>query len=313
MLTLECINTKRTGAVATFGVAIIGLLEAPLVLSDVSGTPIGQVLNVQMMSMALEQVATAQVWLITTGIAIVVGVLALVTNKWAMQPVLFVLAVLMIVPLGMEGHSASGGDHDYGTNTFLWHLLFMALWIGGLLGLIAHGRRLGPDMSTAVRRYSTLALVAAGAMVISGLINAAIRIEFSDWFTTRYGLIIVTKTALTLVLIFIGFVHRQITIPQLKKKPRLFLRVSIVEVAVMAATAGVAITMGRTPPPPPRDPNLNSIQIVMGFELQEAPEMSNMLTRSEERRVGKECRAGGREEEEEGDRDNKSSDGAVLL
>lgn len=277
-LTVDGFIAKRTGAVAAFGVAIIGLLEAPLVMSDVSGTPIGQVLNVQMMSMALEQVATAQVWLITTGIAVVVGVLALVNNKWSMQPVLFVLAVLMIVPLGMEGHSASGGDHDYGTNTFLWHLLFMALWIGGLLGLIAHGRRLGPDMSTAVRRYSTLALVAAGAMVISGLINAAIRIEFSDWFTTRYGLIIVTKTALTLVLIFIGFVHRQITIPQLKKKPRLFLRVSIVEVAVMAATAGVAITMGRTPPPPPRDPNLNSMQIVMGFELQEAPEMSNMLT-----------------------------------
>src|SRR5699024_10341444 len=184
----------------------------------------------------------------------------------------------MIVPLGMEGHSASGGDHDYGTNTFLWHLLFMALWIGGLLGLIAHGRRLGPDMSTAVRRYSTLALVAAGAMVISGLINAAIRIEFSDCFTTRYGLIIVTKTALTLVLIFIGFVHRQITIPQLKKKPRLFLRVSIVEVAVMAATAGVAITMGRTPPPPPRDPSPNSRQLLSSLELQEAPALSNRLT-----------------------------------
>src|SRR5699024_11357370 len=97
--------------------------------------------------MALEQVATAQVWLITTGIAIVVGVLALVNNKWSMQPVLFVLAVLMIVPLGMEGHSASGGDHDYGTNTFLWHLLFIAQWIGGLLGLIALGRRLVPDVS----------------------------------------------------------------------------------------------------------------------------------------------------------------------
>ena len=277
-LTVDGFIAKRTGAFAAFSVALIALLEAPLVMSDVSGTPLVQVLNLQMMSMALEQVATAQVWVITAVIAVAVGILALVSSKWAMQPVHFVLSVLMIVPLGMEGHSASGGDHDYGTNSFLWHLLFMALWIGGILGLIAHGRRLGPDMTMAVRRYSTIALVAAGAMTISGLVNAAIRIEFSDWFTTRYGLIIVTKTALTLLLVFFGFVHRQLTIPQLKKKPQLFLRVAIVEVAVMAATAGVAITMGRTPPPPPRDPNLNSMQIVMGYQLTEAPSMGNMLT-----------------------------------
>src|SRR5699024_6318524 len=136
-------------------------------------------------------VATAQVWVITAVIAVAVGVLALASSKWAMQPVLFVLSVLMIVPLGMEGHSASGGDHDYGTNSFLWHLLFMVLWIGGILALIAHGRRLGPDMTIAVRRYWTIALVADGVMTISGLVNAANRFEFSYWFTTRYGLIIV--------------------------------------------------------------------------------------------------------------------------
>ncbi|MGO1986147.1 cytochrome c oxidase assembly protein [Corynebacterium casei] len=277
-LTVDGFIAKRTGSFAAFCVALVALVEAPLVMSDVSGTPLTQVLNVQMMSMALDQVATAQVWVVTAVMAAAVGVLGLVSNKWTMQPVLFVLSILMVVPLGMEGHSASGGDHDYGTNSFLWHLLFMVLWIGGILGLIAHGRRLGPDMTMAVRRYSTLALVAAGAMTISGLVNAAIRIEFSDWFTTRYGLIIVAKTALTLLLVFFGFIHRQITIPQLGKKPQLFLRVAIIEVAVMATTAGVAITMGRTPPPPPRDPNLNSMQIVMGFELSEAPSWGNMLT-----------------------------------
>lgn len=138
-LTVDGFIAKRTGAFAAFSVALIALLEAPLVMSDVSGTPLVQVLNLQMMSMALEQVATAQVWIITAVIAVVVGILALFSSKWAMQPVLFVLSILMFVPLGMEGHSASGGDHDYGTNSFLWHLLFMALWIGGILGLIAHG------------------------------------------------------------------------------------------------------------------------------------------------------------------------------
>lgn len=277
-LTVDGHLAARTGALAALGVALVALVEVPLVLSDLTGTPFFQTFSPDMMSIALGQIPTAQVWLLTAGIALLVGIMGLVSKHWRMQPILFVLAVAQVIPLGMEGHSAAGGDHDYGTNSFLWHLVLIVLWVGGLLGLIAHGRRLGPNMQTAVRRYSNVALFAIIGLAISGLINAAIRIEFGDWFTTRYGLIIVTKTALTIALALFGFAHRQITMPQLKNKPQLFIRVAIVEVLVMAATVGVAGTMGRTPPPPPRDPNLNSMQILMGYELLEAPTMTNIWT-----------------------------------
>src|SRR5699024_5378555 len=127
-LTVDGFIAKRTGAFAAFSVALIALLEAPLVMLDVSGTPLVQVLNLQMMSMALEQVETVQVWVITAVIAVVVDILELFSSNWDMQSVLFVLSLLMFVPIGMEGHSSSGGDHDYGTISFLWHLLFLALW-----------------------------------------------------------------------------------------------------------------------------------------------------------------------------------------
>ena len=87
-----------------------------------------------------------------------------------------------------------------------------------------------------------------------------------------------SKTVLTVVLAAIGFVHRRVTIPQLKRAPRLFVRVSVVEVLIMAATVGVAISMGRTPPPPPRDPNLNAMQILVGYELFDAPTATNVWT-----------------------------------
>ena len=69
--------------------------------------------------------------------------------------------MLAVVPNGLDGHSAAGGNHDYGTNSYLWHLIFLVLWIGGLMALIAHCRRLGPDTETAVARYSKLALVSS--------------------------------------------------------------------------------------------------------------------------------------------------------
>ncbi|OHO64512.1 cytochrome c oxidase assembly protein [Corynebacterium sp. HMSC036D02] len=277
-LTVDGHIAARTGAWAAVGAAVVSLIEVPLVMSDLTGTPLGQVLNPELMGMAVGQIATSQVWLLTAGIAALVAIMGFVARTWAGQVATFFLSLLLTVPLGMEGHSASGGDHDYGTNSLLLHLFFIMLWIGGLMGLIAHGRRLGPDMGVAVRRYSTVALLSILGLAATGVVNALIRVELGDLFTTRYGLLVLSKAVLTVVLAVIGFVHRRVTIPQLKRVPRLFIRVSVVEVLIMAATVGVAISMGRTPPPPPRDPNLNAMQILVGYELFDAPTATNVWT-----------------------------------
>ena len=268
----------RTGAWAAVGTAVVALLEVPLVMSDLTGTPIAKVLNPELMGMAVGQIAASQVWLVTAALAALVAIVGFAARGWTGQVGAFFLSVLLTVPLGMEGHSAAGGDHDYGTNSLLIHLFFIMLWVGGLMGLIAHGRRLGPNMGVAVRRYSSVALFSIIALAVTGVINALIRVEFSDLVTTRYGLLVLSKAVLTVVLAAVGFVHRRVTIPQLESAPRLFARVSIVEVFIMAATVGVAISMGRTPPPPPRDPNLNSMQILVGYELVDAPTSTNVWT-----------------------------------
>lgn len=276
-LTVDGHIAARTGAVAALLFAVIGLVMVPMVLSDVSGTPFAQSLDPTSWAIALEQVATSQVWLVCSVIATVTGVAGLVFHRWGAQPVLLLGSVLMIVPLGMEGHAATGGAHDYGTNAYLWHLVFMAVWIGGLFALIAHGRRLGPDLQTAVRRYSTVALFSIVAVALSGVVSMVIRIQVTDLLTTRYGLIITAKIVGTIVLALFGFWHRQVTIPQLGNRNGAFLRLAIGEVMVMAAVAGIAVTMGRTPPPPPLDPDLSPMEIQLGYELFVEPSYFNVF------------------------------------
>lgn len=278
-LTVDGHLAARTGSVALIAYALIALLMIPLTLSDVSGTPFARTLQPDMWSVAISQVSTALAWLWVALIAGVVGIAGLFSHKWSSQPLLFEGAILSVIPLGMEGHSASGGDHDYGTNSYLWHLVFLVIWVGGLMALIAHCRRLGPGMATAVRRYSTLALISIIVMAASGIVNALIRVEPQDWLTSTYGLIIVAKMVGVVVLGVFGYAHRSLAIPQLKRGDAgTFRRVAIVEVAIMAAVTGIAITMGRTPPPPPRDPNLSPMAIKVGFDLYEAPTFWNVWT-----------------------------------
>ena len=155
----------------------------------------------------------------------------------------------------------------------------MMLWVGGLMALIAHGRRLGPSLQLAVRRYSTIAAVAMVAMAISGVINAAIRVRFEDLFTSDYGRVIVAKTVLTFALAIFGWWHRTATIPRLTSgNSSPFIRVAVVEVLVMAATIGVAVSLGRTPPPPPRVVDLSPMALTMGYDLTFEPTVWSVWT-----------------------------------
>ncbi|MDY5786289.1 bifunctional copper resistance protein CopD/cytochrome c oxidase assembly protein [Corynebacterium sp.] len=277
-LTVDGHIASRAGGWASISVALISLTMIPLVLSDVSGTPFGSVvLQPLSWETALSQVADARTWLIVGAISLVVGVAALVSRSWWSQVALFIGAIISIMPLGLTGHSASGGDHDYGTNSYLWHLTFMLIWVGALMALVAHGRRLGPHLAAAVERYSRIALFAFIVMLLSGVINAAIRVRPEDLTTYNYGWVLVAKTVGLLVLGLVGYAHRQVIIPRLRRGEPGFVRLATVEVLLMALVTGLAVTLGRTPPPPPRDPNLSEMQLALGYELDQPLTTFNWL------------------------------------
>ncbi|QAU51810.1 cytochrome c oxidase assembly protein [Corynebacterium pelargi] len=273
-LSVDGALAARTGSVAALCFGFISLLMIPLVLSDVSGQPFSEAVQPDMWPMAIERVSAAFAWMWSAIFAFIIGIASLLSRAWRTQFFWFIGSILIIVPLGLEGHSAAGGDHDYGTNSLLWHLIFMLLWVGGLMALIAHARRLGPGLPTAVRRYSAVALWSVIVMAISGVVNAAIRVRFEDLLSSGYGRLIVAKALLTIVLALFGLIHRKMTMPKLRQadtRGRAFTRVAIVEVLVMAAISGVAVSLGRTPPPPPRVVDLSPMALEMGYNLSKPP------------------------------------------
>lgn len=278
-LNVDGMLAARTGALSAVGFGLISAVMIPMTLSDVSGQPLAAALAPANWAVALSRVAEAQAWLGCMVIALPVGCAALVLHRWSLQPVLLIGSIAMIAPLGLSGHSAAGGDHDYGTNSLLWHLLFMMLWVGGLIALIAYGYRLGPNMALAVSRFSTVALTAIVVLSVTGVINAAIRVRLEDLFSTGYGLVVVAKVVLTVMLGLVGWWHRKATMPKLQQGDRrAFITVAVVEVFLMAATVGVAVSLGRTPPPPPRVINLSPMALEMGYDLVKEPTLWSVWT-----------------------------------
>ena len=270
----------RTARIASIAWAVCALLLVPLTISDVSGKPLRENLNPVELWRVAGLVDTANAWRWTAVLAVIAAISASAVLRWSPTPVLLGVALLTLVPLGLTGHSAAGGSHDLATNSLLIHLVAGALWAGGLLALLAHAWRGGDHADVAIRRFSAVALWCFIAMAATGVINTLVRIRPSDLLHSSYGWLIVAKAAALVVLALIGWRQRRTVIAALQADPHArtpLLRLALIESLVFGVTFGIAVGLGRTPPPPPRVLNPSATEVALGYNLSGPPTVARIL------------------------------------
>jgi putative copper resistance protein D len=261
---------------------VASLVSIPFMVGDAVGRPAWVIVSdPTLMWNLVSLLEQAKAWLLTAAIALVISVAAFIVLSWGRTTILFGLAVFGLLPVPVTGHSSSGGQHDVATNSLLFHLVGAALWVGGLIALMMFARRFprGPVLRTAATRFSAVALACWIMMAASGVINAWVRVPLADVFTTSYGLLVFAKIVALLMLGFFGYVHRQRTVRAIQDggTSSQLVRLAAVEVLVMFATVGIAVALARTPPPP-----LNylpgQVELQLGYPLDQAPTLWNLLT-----------------------------------
>ncbi|NEA37496.1 CopD family protein [Streptomyces sp. SID13031] len=237
-------------AAGVWAVASIGglLVTASVIL----GVPLTQLGSRAGDAGSLSQVRALAVAVVLTAVLAVIlsGARTVATARVA----LVLTAAALTGPL-LTGHGAIERTAFWSvlaTTSLIVHVSCATAWIGGLGSLIRYGR----EQAAAVERFSRLALVCAVAIGLTGLLAAEIHLGgredgfglITQWVTTGYGALVFAKAVAFVVLVWIGWRHRQVTLPALAaNEPAAFWRLAAVELLVMAGTVGLAVALSRTP------------------------------------------------------------------
>ena len=229
-----------------------------LTASDLSGRPVPRILTaeVQGLFVTLPQ-ARAQLLVVLAAVVLLVASLARAgQGPWVARGLLLVAAAGLLPP-GFVGHSAAAADHETAVASVSVHLVAGAMWVGGLLVLallVLSDRRVPVSGALPlVRSFSTLALGCVVVVGASGVLNGALRVGPGDLLTSAYGLLLLAKTAGLAGLVGLGWWHRRHSMSAMESTPErgraAFVRLVVVELAVMALTVAAAVALARTPPP----------------------------------------------------------------
>jgi putative copper export protein len=221
-----------------------------LELSQVSGLPISEVLRGEGANAASGIAAQVTGLALTAWLAALVSFFARrVESSAGLRVVLIVAAVALVVPV-LTGHSGHAGFDPVALATLSLHVLAVSAWAGGLLALCAHAdpqTRLDLGL---LRRFSAMALVCYVVVATSGIANLWTRLSWAELVASGpYAVLLLLKVTGFIALGVFGLAHRRRTLRRVSAgEGASFWSLAAVEVAVMAAVLGLAVTLTATAP-----------------------------------------------------------------
>jgi putative copper resistance protein D len=249
-------------AIVTLIFTFLKISQQPLSLSAAFGDGL---------AFFVTSIGIGQAWLAVVLISAAATVLLMgVTNQTALFFV-GLLSLSSIVPLALQGHAAGSAGHGTAITSLGLHIVFVSVWLGGLLALVLVRPFCAPgDFAQFAKRYSTLALVAFVVVAATGVVSAWLRLGSLENLATPYGYLVLGKTLALIVLGVLGFWQRMRALDRVGRQARgAFTGLVIIELAVMGAAMGLAQALSRTAPPIPQEPTgaLTPAQILTGEHL----------------------------------------------
>jgi copper resistance protein D len=235
---------RATVAVAGLWLVLV-LLGVGFRAAEAYGRPMGELGATELRTFALS-LAAGRGLLLTAGCAIAVLVCAALRTRdpdRVPQRVVLVAALLGALTPAVTGHAGTSADHELAVVTVALHVAAAALWVGGLGALLVVAGPRPRLLDAVLPRFSTLAGGCLAAVVVTGVLNAVLRVSsLTALVTTGYGWLVLAKSVGVVALAGLGYLARR----RLAARRLPVLRWAGIEVALMAVTLGVAAALTQT-------------------------------------------------------------------
>ena len=246
-----------------------------LTLANILNSSISEVLQPNILRSFLTQVPLGQYLFVQLLLSILISIIIPRFNSISTGTFLLLATLLAIVVPVFQSHSASSGSHLMAIGSLAIHVIALALWVGGVFALAF----LAPDSrAIAVPRFSVLALWAAIAVVVSGSVNAFIRLNFKEAWSSNYANLVLAKVLLTAGLIAIGYLHRKNLKNLTEIKGSRFIKLVLAEVVIMVFTLMIGSRLASSQPPE-RESGLavDRALSIIGIKTPQPPTLSRIL------------------------------------
>ena len=288
LLALAFLVLDKEGKLSTSGSKIRSIISASafvwffsslfnilFILANILDQSVSSVLDPTVLQSFVFQISLGQYLLFQTLIALFVAITSRVLTSSGYTALLLLISLIAIAAPVFQSHSASSGSHALAIGSLFIHVIALSFWVGGVIAIALLN---DDDRKISLPRFSHIALWAAIAVVISGVINASARLNFAAAWSTSYAFVVILKVVITSVLLFFGFKHRNYLAAKPSVNWQVMTRLISVEAAIMIFVTALGSWLSSNQPPARGgEEPFNAALAVTGIKMPEAPTFSRIL------------------------------------
>ena len=262
-------------SISAFAWFFSSVLNILFTLANILGESVTAVLDPAVLQSFVLQISLGQYLFFQTLIALFVAITSRLLTSSGYTAILLLISLIAISAPVFQSHAASSGSHALAIGSLLIHVIALSFWVGGVIAITLLNQ---DDRKISLPRFSQIALWAAIAVVISGVINASARLNFAAAWSSSYAYVVILKVLITFVLLYFGYKHRNYLAAKPSVNWRAMTRLISVEAAIMIFVTALGSWLSSNQPPS-RDSQepFNAALAIAGMEMPGAPNFTRIL------------------------------------
>ena len=262
-------------SISAFAWFFSSVLNILFTLANILGESVTAVLDPAVLQSFVLQISLGQYLFFQTLIALFVAITSRLLTSSGYTAILLLISLVAISAPVFQSHAASSGSHALAIGSLLIHVIALSFWVGGVIAIALLNQE---DRKISLPRFSQIALWAAIAVVISGVINASARLNFAAAWSSSYAYVVILKVLITFVLLYFGYKHRNYLATKPSVNWRAMTRLISVEAAIMIFVTALGSWLSSNQPPS-RDSQepFNAALAIAGMEMPGAPNFTRIL------------------------------------